>query len=321
MELTGTAPEGPAGGRTLRVEQDRGRGRLTVTLTRPAERNSITPELIAELGAALDLAERTGDCRVVVLRAEGDTFCSGMDLSGVAAADAGQTGSDAGRAGVGAGQVRADAGRPGAGAEQAGAGAGRAGRDDRRADVPDTRKGGEDYFALLERLTTIGRIVVAQVDGHAVGGGVGLVAASDFVHATDRSRFSLPEALWGLLPCSVLPFLIRRVGFQRAYAMALGTLPVAAREAAVHGLVDELAEDPGPALRRLLFRASKLDPATVADLKRYMRRLWIVDEHTRQTAVEEFVRLMSSDRVRDRIAGFADLAAGPGRDLPPAAPR
>ncbi len=285
MELTGTAP-GPAGHRTLRVEHDR--GRLTVTLTRPGERNSITRELITELGAALDLAERTEDCRVVVLRAEGDTFCSGMDLSGVAAAEAGPS---------------AD------------------GADGGHAEAQDTRKGGEDYFALLERLTTIGKIVVAQVDGHAVGGGVGLAAASDFVHATDRSRFSLPEALWGLLPCSVLPFLIRRVGFQRAYAMALGTLPVAAREAAVHGLVDELAEDPGPALRRLLFRASKLDPATVADLKRYMRRLWILDEHTQQTAVDEFVRLMSSDRVRGRIAGFADLAAGTGRDVPPAAPR
>ncbi|MEU9252778.1 enoyl-CoA hydratase-related protein [Streptomyces sp. NPDC048270] len=301
MELTGTAP-GPSGHRTLRVEHDR--GRLTVTLTRPAERNSITRELITDLGAALDLAERTEDCRVVVLRAEGDTFCSGMDLSGVAAAGAGAPaeGADDRRAdGTAGGPTGGTAGGP--------------------AGVQDTRKGGEDYFALLERLTTIGRIVVAQVDGHAVGGGVGLVAASDFVHATDRSRFSLPEALWGLLPCSVLPFLIRRVGFQRAYAMALGTLPVAAREAAVHGLVDELAEDPGPALRRLLFRASKLDPATVADLKRYTRRLWILDEHTQRTAVDEFVRLMSSDRVRGRIAGFADLSAGTGRDVPPAAPR
>ncbi len=282
MELSGPAPERD-GPRTLRLEHDR--GRLTVTLTRPGERNSITRDLIRELGDALDLAERTEDCRVVVLRAEGDTFCSGMDLSGVAAADAG----------------------PPAG-----------GDDGRRADAEDARKGGEDYFALLERLTTIGRIVVAQVDGQAVGGGVGLVAASDFVHATERSRFALPEALWGLLPCSVLPFLIRRVGFQRAYAMALGTLPVTAREAAVHGLVDELAEDPGPALRRLLFRASKLDPATVADLKRYMRRLWILDEHTERTAVDEFVRLMASDRVRDRIAGFA---AGTGGDVPPTAPR
>ncbi|MFJ1598296.1 enoyl-CoA hydratase-related protein [Streptomyces sp. NPDC088261] len=288
MELTGPAP-GPTAYRTLRLEHDR--GRLTVTLTRPGERNSITRDLITELGAALDLAERTEDCRVVVLRAEGDTFCSGMDLSGVAAADAarGSDGSAGGAGGVG-----------------------------RSADVQDTRKGGEDYYALLERLTTLGRIVVAQVDGQVVGGGVGLAAACDFVHATERSRFSLPEALWGLLPCSVLPFLIRRVGFQRAYAMALGTLPVAAREAAVHGLVDELAEDAGPALRRLLFRASKLDPATVTDLKRYTRRLWILDEHTGRTAVDEFVRLMSSDRVRDRIAGFA---AGPGREGPPTPPR
>ncbi|MFI6846272.1 enoyl-CoA hydratase-related protein [Kitasatospora sp. NBC_00085] len=265
MELTTPATGGP---RTLRLERDR--GRLTVTLTRPAERNSITRELITELGAALDLAEEAEDCRVVVLRAEGDTFCSGMDLSGVA-----------------------EAARP---------------------DAADTRQGGDDYFALLERLTTIGRIVVAQVDGQAVGGGVGLAAASDFVHATGRSRFSLPEALWGLLPCSVLPFLIRRVGFQRAYAMSLGTLPVTAAEAAAHGLVDELADDPAPALRRLLFRASKLPPGTVADLKSYMRRLWILDDGTQRTAVDEFVRLMTTGQVRERIAGYT---AGTGPAAPP----
>ncbi|GAA2267778.1 hypothetical protein GCM10010430_61210 [Kitasatospora cystarginea] len=237
------------------------RALLTITLNRPAERNSITADLLAELGAALDLAEHSPQCRMVVLRAEGDTFCSGMDLAGVAAAD----------------------GTP---AEQA-------------------ERGGAEYFALLRRLTTIGRIVVSEVDGEVVGGGVGLVAASDLVHATARSRFSLPEALWGLLPCSVLPFLIRRVGFQQAYAMALSTLPVDAERAERCRLVDELADDPGPARRRLLFRASKLDPATVADLKSYLRRLWILDEGTERSAVDEFVRLMGSDQVRRRIAGFA----------------
>ncbi|WP_242437931.1 enoyl-CoA hydratase-related protein [Streptomyces hygroscopicus] len=243
---------------TLSLAYDR--GMLTVRLTRPERQNSITATLLAELGATLDLAERTEDCRLVVLEAEGGTFCSGMDLY-----------------------------------DAAGTGAG----------GPDASRGGTEYYALLERLTSVGRIVVARVDGQVVGGGVGLVAACDFVYATGRSQFSLPEALWGLMPCSVLPFLIRRVGFQRAHTMALSTLPVGAVEAERCRLVDEVTEDAWPSLRRLLFRASRFDQAVVGGLKRYMRRLWIVDEGTREYAVGEFARLMSSDAVRRRIAEFA----------------
>ncbi|MER7274096.1 enoyl-CoA hydratase-related protein [Dactylosporangium sp. NPDC000244] len=255
MELT--APNG-----TLRL---RGEGAvLTVTLDRPREQNSITPGLMADLHGALDRAEADPGCRVVVLRAEGSAFCSGMDLHAAAA-----------------------------------------GTDDLAA------HGGERFLGLLKRLTTVERIVVSCVDGRASGGGVGIVAASDLVHATPASQFGLPEALWGLLPCCVLPYLIRRVGFQRAYAMTLSTLPVGAADAARCGLVDELAEDPEPALRRLLVRATKLDGTTIGDLKRYFRRMWIVSEEMEADAVREFGRLMHSPVARERITAFASGARMP----------
>ncbi|GAA4771591.1 enoyl-CoA hydratase-related protein [Streptomyces sanyensis] len=247
--------------------------RLTVTLARPDRRNSLTPGTLQELGAALDLAERTEDCRLVVLEGSDGYFCTGMDLD-----DAAGSGQEDGTG-------------------------------------PDLRAGAEAYYRLLDRLTRLGRMVVSHVDGQVVGGGVGLVAASDLVYATERSRFSLPEALWGLLPCSVLPFLIRRTGFQPAYTMALSTLPVTARQAAACRLVDEVLDDPGDVLRRLQFRASRVDPATVAALKDYARRLGTGGEDTERLAVDEFVTLMSDPRVRQRIRGFV---TGPG--APPASP-
>ncbi|NUR28322.1 MAG: enoyl-CoA hydratase, partial [Catenulispora sp.] len=111
----------------------------------------------------------------------------------------------------------------------------------------DARRTGGAFFDLLTRFTQAPVIVAAAVDGRVAGGGVGLVAACDFVVATEASTFGLPEALWGLLPCCVLPFLIRRVGFQRAHAMALTTRPVAGAEAAAWGLVDETGPDPAAA--------------------------------------------------------------------------
>lgn len=230
---------------------------LRVALDRPDRENAINGDVIAELGAALDEAERTPECRIVVLEGADGVFCTGMDVADAAAAG-----------GVG-------------------------------------EQGGEAFMGLLRRLTTVPRAVVSVVDGRVAGGGVGLAAASDFVYATPRSTFGLPEALWGLLPCCVLPFLIRRTGFQPASAMALGTLPVGAERARELHLVDEVAEDPERLVRLLRARLTKVDPRTIGDLKRYLRSMWFVTEETERVAVEELGRLMASPAVRDGIERFS----------------
>jgi len=181
------------------------------------------------------------------------------------------------------------------------------------SDSPDTvaERGGAEFLGLLKRLTTVPVMVVSVVDGRATGGGVGIAAASDFVVATPRAVFSLPEALWGLLPCCVLPFLIRRIGFQPAYSMSLTTLPVTAEQAHRIHLADELAADPGQFMRRLRQRVSKLDRATIAALKRYQRDLWFLSAETERAAVAEFTRLMSAPEVRERISGFVTAQVFP----------
>ena len=118
--------------------------------------------------------------------------------------------------------------------------------------------------------------------------------------------FGLPEALWGLLPCCVLPFLIRRVGYQPAHAMTLSTMPVPALRAERYHLVDEVVEDAEPVLRRLAGRLSKLDGHTVGDAKRYLGRMWPPPGDPERVATAEFARLVSSPAVQRRIANFAN---------------
>jgi len=52
----------------------------TITLNRPERRNAMTPEMQAELIAAMEEAAAS-ECRVVVFAGAGDAFCSGLDLS------------------------------------------------------------------------------------------------------------------------------------------------------------------------------------------------------------------------------------------------
>ncbi len=185
-----------------------------------------------------------------------------------------------------------------------------AGQIDGDAGAPDA-DGGEAFYDLMHRFTTIPRTIVSVVDGTVAGGGVGLVAASDFVYATPRSTFSLPEALWGLLPCCVVPYLVRRTGFQPAYAMTLSTQPVSAADAARSHLVDVVHDQPTTLVSRLTYRLSKLDGSMIGTAKRYFGRLHPIPSDTREVAVGELARLMSGDGVKSRLRNFAESGAYP----------
>lgn len=51
-----------------------------ITLNRPEKRNALNYEVISELKEIFDIAEADDDCKVIVLKANGDVFCAGADL-------------------------------------------------------------------------------------------------------------------------------------------------------------------------------------------------------------------------------------------------
>jgi methylglutaconyl-CoA hydratase len=55
-------------------------GVLNLTLNRPAKRNALNAEMIAQLHSALERADLEAEVRVVVLRGAGKDFCAGADL-------------------------------------------------------------------------------------------------------------------------------------------------------------------------------------------------------------------------------------------------
>jgi polyketide biosynthesis enoyl-CoA hydratase PksH len=161
-----------------------------------------------------------------------------------------------------------------------------------------------EYLRLLKRFTLFSKVIVCRLDGKVIAGGVGFVAASDIVISTERTELSLSEALWGLLPCCVIPFLIRRVGFQKAYWMTLTTKPISAREAHAIHLVDELTDHLDEALRKLTLRLNLLDDGIIVDMKRYFQKMSGITPEIEQAATTEFARLAAQPRVQQNIADY-----------------
>lgn len=141
--------------------------------------------------------------------------------------------------------------------------AGKAGEED----------GPEPLYDLFLRLATGPYVTISHVRGKANAGGVGFVAASDIVLADETAQFSLSELLFGLYPAVVLPFLIRRVGFQKAHYLTLMTQPVPAKQAFEWGLVDAFEPQSDALLRRHLQRLRRLSKPAIRRYKSYMSRI------------------------------------------------
>ena len=167
------------------------------------------------------------------------------------------------------------------------------------------------YMNLLKRFSSIDKVVIAEVDGTVMAGGMGLVAASDLVFSTTRSTFNLSEALWGLLPAMVMPFLIRRVGFQSAYRLTLTTETINATQAQAIHLVDELGDDIQPRIQAMSRRLSRVHVETIGNLKAYFRKMWIVTAEMEKTAVAELARLTQDPRVVENITNFVESGEVP----------
>jgi polyketide biosynthesis enoyl-CoA hydratase PksH len=128
----------------------------------------------------------------------------------------------------------------------------------------------ELLYNLWLRLATGPFVTVSHVRGRANAGGIGFLAASDIVIAEDTSEYSLSELLFGLMPACVLPFLTRRIGFQRAHYMTLMTQAIPAHQAHSWQLVDVCEKDSGLALRKHLGRLRRLTKSSIIPYKQYI---------------------------------------------------
>jgi len=142
------------------VAENVGDGVCVVTLNRPQRLNAIVPELLEDLIAALDAADRDPGVRAIVLTGAGRAFCSGRDQGAVAAG--GSRNSDP------KGKSHAEF--------------------IEHWQRSDSRKVGE-----WTHMWRLGKPIIAAVNGWAMGAGFWYQLAADITIASDQAVFAQPE--------------------------------------------------------------------------------------------------------------------------------
>ncbi len=95
---------------------------------------------------------------------------------------------------------------------------------------------------MFEAIDTCPAPVIARVHGLALGGGVGLCAVADLVLAESGTKFGFTETRLGLLPATIAPYVVARIGETHARALFPGGRRFDAVRAQRIGLVHELVE-------------------------------------------------------------------------------
>ncbi|MGO4354831.1 crotonase/enoyl-CoA hydratase family protein [Rhizobium sp. RAF36] len=179
---------------TLKVAIENGIARLT--LARGEKHNALSSAMMDELVAASREIGADPAVRVVVLAAEGKSFCAGGDLGWMQQQFA----------------------------------ASRAQR------MEEARR----LATMYRTLSDLPKPVIARVHGNSFGGGVGLLAVCDLSVAADTARFGLPEVRLGIIPATISPFVVARIGAAAARPLFLSGKPIDAGEARAIGLVDRI---------------------------------------------------------------------------------
>ena len=182
-----------------------------LTLCRPEAYNTITPQLRAELAAALDDAQSDRDVRVVLLDAQGPAFCAGYGLDWSTAAQAAHDG--------------------------AASAAGRRAWDS----AADQHVIGP-YAATWAKLHDSSKPTIAAVQGWCIAGGTNIVFNAHLILASESARFGYPPSrVWGV-PEAPWNW-VARMGLQQARRYMLTGDEFTAAEALAMGVVLEVVPD------------------------------------------------------------------------------
>ncbi|MCA9288137.1 MAG: enoyl-CoA hydratase/isomerase family protein [Phycisphaerales bacterium] len=130
-----------------------------------------------------------------------------------------------------------------------------------------------DFTIALRRLPGV---VVAKVNGPAIGGGCGLTCVADvsITHAANKVGF--PEVDMGICPAVVAPWLVRKIGPGPARRVLLSGGLMSGREAHEAGLIDHCVDTPeqlDAAMSEMVSRLATGGPLALAATKRLLNDL------------------------------------------------
>lgn len=169
----------------------------------------------------------------------------------------------------------------------------------------------ERLVRLFQYINTAPKPVIAAVNGAAIAGGTGLVAASDIAIGAESAVFAFSEVRLGLVPATIGPFVIQAIGWRQARRYFLTAERFDAAKAAEIGLLHEVVSDEALEERvgALVEELCLGGPAALGEVKALLHHLYGRTDVTHRGELRCATRLAqvrASEEGREGIGSFLE---------------
>ncbi len=171
---------------------------------------------------------------------------------------------------------------------------------------------------MLRALNELPCPLIARIHGGAFGGGVGLACVADVAIATEDAKFGLTETRLGLIPATIGPYVLARMGEGRARRVYMSSRIFGADEARDLGIVAKVVavDDLGAAVEAEVVPYLATAPGAVGRAKALARSLGPrIDDSVIDDTIARLADAWETDEARAGIDAF--LSKSPAPWMPP----
>ncbi len=160
---------------------------------------------------------------------------------------------------------------------------------------------------MLQALNTMPKPLIGKINGQAFGGGVGLMAVCDVAIADENARFGLTETWLGLIPATISPYVVARMGERFARRVMMSGRKFGAAEAKEMALISRFVMDEylDKAVEVEIAPYLKAAPKAVARTKALIRQLGpVIDDAVIDMTIEALADTWEGAEAAEGIAAF-----------------
>ena len=158
-------------------------------------------------------------------------------------------------------------------------------REDRIAEATELSE-------MLGELDQLNMPLIGRINGLSFGGAVGLIACCDIAVAVEDALFSLTEVLLGLLPATISPYVLRRIGASNARRVMLNA----------HRFATEKLDE---AVEKEISELLRCAPEAVSAAKRLIAEVRDKEpDDVRSATIEKLANAWESTSIKEGIDAF-----------------
>jgi methylglutaconyl-CoA hydratase len=164
------------------------------------------------------------------------------------------------------------------------------------------------FVAILRQLREGPKPVICAVNGHAFGGGIGLVAAADIAIAVYGAKFAFSEVRLGVIPAIISVVVLPKLGAHQAMRLFLTGERFSATDALEYGLLHRVVEEHAleSAVQAEIDAILKGAPSAIAAAKRLVVEIpQLSPDDAYAYAAEKITELFASPEAAEGMAAFA----------------